>query len=157
VIARRERTIAIVPMGRGLVAHTLHEARDLHDPAALFARIPELDPDSEMVALATQLIDRQTARFDPSDMEDRYEKRLRDLIAAKLEGEGLEAEPEDDADRGNVVDLMAALKQSLAGSEAEAPRPAGRAAKERKAPAKSKTAAEKAAAAGTAPPRRRRA
>jgi DNA end-binding protein Ku len=115
VIARRERRIAIVPMGAGLVAHTLHEARDLHDPANVFEGIPAATPDAEMVGLATQLIDRQTAAFDPADMEDRYEARLRDLIAAKLEGEGLDAEPVADADRGNVIDLMQALKQSLAG------------------------------------------
>jgi DNA end-binding protein Ku len=112
VIARRERAIAIRPMGRGLVAHTLHEQREIADPAEMFAGVPGTKPDAEMVKLATQLIDRQAAAFDPADMEDRYEARLREVIEAKLRGEGIspEAEAEDTA---NVVDLMAALKRSL--------------------------------------------
>jgi DNA end-binding protein Ku len=122
VIARRERALAIRPLGAGLVAHTLHEARDLNDPASLFAAVPTGKPDAEMVKLALQLVDRQTARFDPDDLTDRYEARLRELIAAKLHGEGLSATPEDDAAPSNVVDLMAALKQSLG----EKPKPAAK-------------------------------
>ncbi len=114
VIARRERAVCILPMGKGLVAHTLHEPKDLHDPADLWADVPAAKPDPDMVGLATQLIDRQTGTYDQSDAEDRYEARLRELIAAKLKGEGLSPEPEPEADRSNVIDLMAALKQSLA-------------------------------------------
>jgi DNA end-binding protein Ku len=113
VMARRERTVAIRPLDRGLVAHTLHEAEDIHDPHNLFASIPPLKPEAEMVKLATQLVDRQTGEFDPSDMKDRYEARLREVIEAKLRGEGIEPEPEEQEDRGNVIDLMAALKRSL--------------------------------------------
>jgi DNA end-binding protein Ku len=138
VIARRERAVAIMPLGKGLVAHTLHETRDLHDPASLFAGLPATRPDPEMVKLATQLVDRQTARFDPADIADRYEARLREVIEAKLRGEGLSREPEAQADRGNVVDLMAALKQSLqAPAEQAAParraKPAARKAARRRA------------------------
>ena len=62
VIARRERVVAIVPMGQGLVAHTLHEERDLNSAGDVFDRIPKAKSDPEMVKLATQLIDRQTRR-----------------------------------------------------------------------------------------------
>ncbi len=124
VIARRERAVCILPMGRGLVAHTLYEPRDVHDPADLWAEIPPQKPDPDMVGLATQLIDRQTGTYDQSDAEDRYEARLRELIAAKLKGEGLSPEPEPETDRGNVIDLMAALKQSLAGAKGGTAKPA---------------------------------
>ena len=113
VVARRERALAIRPMGRGLVAHTLHEQRDLGDPDEVFADVPDAKPDAEMVKLATQLIDRQTGTYAPSDMEDRYEARLREVIEAKLRGEGISPEAAGEQDRGNVVDLMAALKRSL--------------------------------------------
>jgi DNA end-binding protein Ku len=142
VIARRERAVAIMPMDRGLVVHTLHEAKDLNDPQDLFAQIPDAKPDPEMVRLAMQLVDRQTARFDPADMEDRYEARLRALIKAKLKGEGLSAEPEPDSGGDNVIDLMAALKQSLAPAGVERAAPA---AKAKPATAGKTTAAEKAA------------
>jgi DNA end-binding protein Ku len=120
VIARRERAVAVMPMGKGLVVHTLHEAKDINDPKALFDSIPALKPEADMLALATQLIDRQTAKFDLSDMADRYEARLREVIAAKLKGKGVKpaAVPKDD---GKVVDLMAALKRSL-GQNVETPK-----------------------------------
>ena len=41
-----------------------------------------------MLKLAAELIDRRSGRFEPSDMEDRYEARLREVIEAKLHGEG---------------------------------------------------------------------
>jgi DNA end-binding protein Ku len=113
VIARREHPIAILPMGKGLVVHTLHEERDLNDFAGLFDDLPTSKPDPDMVQLATQLIDRQTGRYDPADVEDRYETRLRAVIDAKLKGEGVEPEDEAEPDRTNVVDLMSALRKSL--------------------------------------------
>ena len=113
VIARRERAIAIMPTGRGLVAHTLYEERDLNQPAHVFDAVGDAKPDPEMVKLATMLIDRQTGRYDPADVEDRYETRLRAVIEAKLRGEGIEPEAADEPDTGNVIDLMAALKRSL--------------------------------------------
>jgi DNA end-binding protein Ku len=67
-----------------------------------------------MVSLATQLIDRQTAAYDPSDIEDRYEKRLRDMIQAKLKGEGIEMGAAAQPAVSNIVDLMATLRRSLA-------------------------------------------
>jgi DNA end-binding protein Ku len=126
VIGQRERTIALRPMNGGLVAHSLHEDRDLNSAKPLFEDAAGIKVDPEMVQLAVQLIDRQTSRYDPSDVEDRYETRLRAMLEAKLKGEGLHAEETaDEPDRSNVVDLMAALKASLQrGPEADAPRSA---------------------------------
>ncbi len=142
VIARRERAVAVMPLREGMVVHTLHEKSDIYDPKTLFEPAADETPDPEMIKLALQLVDRQTAPFEPSDMEDRYEARLREVIAAKLRGEGITpAEPH--APRGdNVVDLMAALKQSLGRAAASADRSA--------APAPGKTAAK---AAGAKPAR----
>jgi DNA end-binding protein Ku len=113
VISRRERAVAVMPMQNGLILHTLFEARDLSDPKNLFAGVPKEKPDADMVKLATQLIDRQSAKFEPADVEDRYEARLREVIAAKIKGSGLKAARTEPEARGNVVDLMAALKKSL--------------------------------------------
>ncbi len=113
VMARRERAVALLPMGKGLVCHTLHEPRDLYSSDTLFEGISDAKPDPEMVKLATQLIERQEGRFEPEDSEDRYETRLREVIQAKLKGEGITPPQEEKADRGNVIDLMSALKASL--------------------------------------------
>lgn len=114
VMAQRERVVAVAVHENGLIAYTLHEARDLNSQADVFSEVPKGRPDPEMVKLAQQLIERQVGSFDPADGEDRYETRLREVIDAKLKGEGVEMEiPEED--RSNVIDLMAALKQSLSG------------------------------------------
>jgi len=148
VIARRERPVAIMPMGKGLVCHTLHEPRELHDAKPLFDTIPAAKPDAEMVKLARQLIERQEGRFEPADSEDHYETRLREVIAAKLKGEGITPEAPETPRRDNVIDLMAALKASLrrGGDTAEAA-PSG---SRKAAPARRKAAAKR-----SAPSRRR--
>lgn len=121
VIARRERAVAILPGAEGMVLHTLHEKRDIYDPKTLFDPVANEKADPEMVKLATQLIDRQIAPFEPSDMEDRYEAHLREVIEAKLHGQGVAREAPPAMRRDNVIDLMAALKQSL-GRGGEGPR-----------------------------------
>ena len=76
-----------------------------------------------MVTLAAELIKRQTSPYQPSDLEDRYERRMREMIQAKLKGEGITPEAVETA-QDNVIDLMAALKKSLvAGTEAPAAEP----------------------------------
>ena len=144
VIGQRERTIALRSMPGGLVAHTLDEQRDINDAASILGDAAEVKTDPEMIALAKQLIDRQTTEYDPSDLEDRYETRLRAMIDAKLKGEGIDVAETVEPDRTNVVDLMAALKNSL-----------GEPAKETAKPPAAKP--KRAAAAQAAKPSRKRA
>ena len=122
VIAQRERTIALRPVGDGLMAHTLYEDRDLNSAKDLLDGLSGIKTDPEMVQLATQLVQRQSGKYDSSDLEDRYETRLRAMIDAKLKGEGIDLEAEEPvAATSNVVDLMAALKKSLGQTPAEQP------------------------------------
>jgi DNA end-binding protein Ku len=94
-------------------ARAEHEQRAINDARSILGRVAEIKTDSEMVALAKQLIKRETTTYDPSDLEDRYETRLRAMIDAKLKGEGINlSEPAEPAE-SNVIDLMAALKKSL--------------------------------------------
>jgi DNA end-binding protein Ku len=114
-----------------------------------------------MVALAMQLIKRQTGKYDPADLEDRYETRLRAMIDAKLQGGGLIAETERrPVQYSNVINLVAALKKRLAAtSQYEPPAPA-RKSPAKAAPEKSLKPAAQATARGSAatavrPPRKR--
>ena len=89
--------------------------------------------------------DRKEADFDASDFKDRYDDALRDMIAAKTKGgKGTVdvAEPDDT----NVIDLMAALKNSLKGSATGTRKAAPKKTPAGKSPAK-KTAARKKTAA----------
>jgi DNA end-binding protein Ku len=142
VIGQREKTIALRAVEVGIVAHTLDEQRDINDAKPVFGDTADIAIDREMVQLAKQLIDRQTTRYDPSDLEDRYETRLRAMIEAKLKGEGIETGAAAEPERGNVVDLMAALKKSLAQAEGE---PQAETAQATTPPAKQKRAAGQAA------------
>jgi DNA end-binding protein Ku len=166
VIAQRERTIALRPMGDGLMAHTLYEDRDLNSSQELFDDLAAIKTDPEMVQLATQLVERQSGEYDAADLEDRYETRLRAMIDAKLKGEGIELSVPAEPDRTNVVDLMAALKKSLGQERPEekkaAPAKKARAAEDRKQPGlklpiKGGKPDEKAAAQATTTPSRKRA
>jgi DNA end-binding protein Ku len=138
VIAQRERTIGIRATDQGLVAQTLSEQRDMNNASDIFSGKSGEKSDPEMVKLAVQLIDRQTGRYDPSDVEDRYETRLRAMIDAKLKGEGIDREQPPAEDRGNVIDIMAALKKSLGEAPEKPPakeKPAGKAPSPEKGPA----------------------
>lgn len=142
VISRRERAVAILPLDRGMVLHTLQEPRDLYAYDKLFEQVPKKRPDAEMVKLATQLIERQESRFEPADVEDRYEAKLREIIDAKLKGEGIKPEQQAEPRGDNVIDLMAALKRSL-GQDARPARAKRTTAQRAKAAPKKRAAARK--------------
>jgi DNA end-binding protein Ku len=149
VIAQRERTIVLRTAADGLVAQTLYEERDINDAKPLFGDMAEMRTDPSMVDLARQLIERQAARYSPSDLEDRYETRLRALIDAKVKGADIEDEAPVEPERTNVVDLMAALKESLGqsagkpGSRSAPKKPAAKKSASRHASQSSRSAARK--------------
>jgi DNA end-binding protein Ku len=71
-----------------------------------------------MVAIAETIIERRTGAFDPETFRDRYQDALRELVEAKTKG--LERAPREVAEPPKVINLMEALKRSLA-QDAEAP------------------------------------
>jgi DNA end-binding protein Ku len=133
VIQQRERTIAIRPYGTGLMAHTLYEERDVNSSADLFRDTGHLKLDTQMIDLATMLIKRQSGKYDPSDLEDRYETRLRAMLDAKIAGHTPAEVPSRPVDDTNVIDLMAALKRSLGHSPNAQPAVKPKSAKDRAA------------------------
>jgi DNA end-binding protein Ku len=72
-----------------------------------------------MLDLAKHIVTQKTAEFEPEKFEDHYEEALVELINAKRQGKTIGAKPRPKGE--NVVDLMDALKKSLA-NEAEAPK-----------------------------------
>ncbi|HXV00391.1 MAG TPA: Ku protein [Caulobacteraceae bacterium] len=113
VLSTRERLLALEPHGKGILACSIRSEDEVRDSKEIFAGISEAKPEAAMIAIAEKIIDQQQGPFDPHQFVDRYEEALRDLIAAKQKGHKPVAasEPEDT----NVVDLMAALRASLAG------------------------------------------
>ncbi|MFZ3582755.1 Ku protein [Loktanella sp. DJP18] len=118
---------AVKPCGDGLLMETLHYADELRDAEPLFNDIADDTSDKDLLEVATALIDRKSGPFDATAFTDHYAVALRDLIAAKRKNKKTKhvATADDAAPHGeNVVDLMAALKQSLKGTKAQAKTPA---------------------------------
>ena len=138
----REYIVSLKPCGRGILLETLRYADEVVKAQGYFRDIPDAKPDPEMLDLAEALIERKTAKFDPSKFHDRYVDALRELIERKRKSKGarIEAEDEDEAPRrgSNVVDLMAALKKSIE-------KPGAKPTAEKKAPARKAAPAKKAA------------
>ncbi len=146
----REYMVSLKPCGRGILMETMRYADEVNKAQGYFREIEDAEPDEEMLELAEALIDRKTAKFDPSKFHDRYIEALEDLIERKRKGKTIHTD-EDEAKpaRGmNVVDLMAALKRSI-----EKPGEAGgrgKAAARKSGGGARKPAAKKAAAKKTA-------
>ena len=68
--------------------------------------------DAEMVAIAGAIIRQRTGKFDPGTFRDGYQEALQQLIEAKMQG--LAIKPGAVSTPSPVIDLMAALKRSLA-------------------------------------------
>src|SRR5689334_12398034 len=114
-LSRRERMVVVEPRGTGMALFTLRAAGEVRTPQFGSA---EGDLDAEMVAIAGAIIRQRTGSFDPSTYHDRYQEALRRLIEAKMKG--VTIEPRAVSTPSPVIDLMAALKRSLA-QESSAP------------------------------------
>ena len=108
-LSRRERMVVVEPRGTGMALFTLRAAGEVRAPQFGSA---EGDLDAEMVAIAGAIIRQRTGNFDPSTYHDRYQEALQQLIEAKMKGVTLE--PRAVSTPPPVIDLMAALKRSLA-------------------------------------------
>lgn len=111
VISRKERVIALKPSEKGFMGWALREADNIRDARPFFDDIEAAHPGREEMAIALKLVNQKKGHFDPSKFDDRYEKRLRQLIDAKLDG--VELAPEAHDEEPKVVNLMDALKRSL--------------------------------------------
>lgn len=124
----REYIVSLKPCGSGLVLETLRYAEELHKASSYFQGIGKAKPDSDLLNLATDLIDKKSGTFDAGEYKNRYVDALKTLIDQKLKNKGAKIEAEDEPERpagGNVVDLMAALKNSLGEDSSKAAPKAG--------------------------------
>lgn len=141
----REQLVAIKPCGKGLLMETLRYADEVRAGQSFFRDISDREPAPELLDLATTLIDQRTAPFDAASFKDRYAEALMQLIETKAKAkDGRKIIEESDepagAGRSNVIDLMAALKNSVGSVKT------GKASAKTPAKAKPKTTARKPAA-----------
>jgi DNA end-binding protein Ku len=113
VMHTRERLLAIEPRDSGLLASTLRMKDEVVSTAEALSSLTSAKVDRQMIDIAERIIEQLEGPFDPEEFTDRYEDALRDLIEEKRKGHKIKrvAAPEKSS---NVVDLMEALKKSLA-------------------------------------------
>ena len=124
VFRNREHMVAIKPRGKGMILTTLLYPQEVRKPEKYFSDISDQKVDKEMIDMAHQLIKSKAGHFAPEKFTDRYETALREIIDKKMKGAKIT--PTKTRDAGdNVVNLMDALKKSIAdgGSTARRPRP----------------------------------
>jgi DNA end-binding protein Ku len=113
----REHFVAIAPPiddeSPWLNMYLLRYEEELRDPATYYGDLKKPSIDKKQLAMAEQLIESYSEAFNPSAFKDDFEKALREFVEAKLENKPLpKRQPE--AKPGKVIDLMDALKRSLA-------------------------------------------
>ena len=110
VLSGRERLVAIHPMAEGMKLTTLRLAKEVREPSSAFEKLnAKITPD--MLNMAQQIIGQKKMKFSPDAFEDRYEEALMALVRSKIAGGKpvISKAPE----RGNVVNLMDALRRSI--------------------------------------------
>jgi DNA end-binding protein Ku len=126
VLRGKENLVIVRSARNGLVLHTMYfadEVRSFDEIAkGESAKISEAESQ-----LAVRLIEElSTDAFEPDKYEDEYSQRVLDLVDKKAEGQKITlAKPQ--ARRGQVIDLMAALKESLGKKAPKQKKPAVRA------------------------------
>jgi DNA end-binding protein Ku len=119
---------------------------EVRDEKEYFDDIQDVKVTKDMLDLAKHIVNQKAADFDPEKFEDHYEEALTELINAKRSGRTIGVKPRPRGE--NVVDLMDALKKSIASEGApngKKPRKASSGQKEMLLPIEGKMAAKKAA------------
>ncbi|MGQ0842918.1 MAG: non-homologous end joining protein Ku [Sporichthyaceae bacterium] len=153
----RESLAAIRPHGEVLLLQMMLWPEEIRDPASL-APDSDVSVRDQEIAMAEAYIETMSGTFAPSEYTDEYAAALRSVVDAKVAGRQVESVAEQAEPAGEVVDLMEALRQSVArakerraatANEPSADEPAEKA-PAKKAPAKKATAKKATAEKATA-------
>jgi DNA end-binding protein Ku len=118
---QREHIVIVRPGTRGMTLHTMFYSNEIR--AAESVPTDKIEIKDQEKKLAQQLIESLAAPFEPQKYRDEYQENLKTMIAAKLKGQQVTevAQPH----LAPVIDLMEALKKSLAEKHAPAEAAAG--------------------------------
>jgi len=123
VLTNREHIIALVPLENGLMGMLLRYPYEVRSEKEYFEDIQDVKITKDMLDLAKHIVEQKSGEFDPEAFEDHYETALVELINQKRNGIKIapKAAPKSS---GNVINLMDALKKSLANEKQATPPPA---------------------------------
>jgi DNA end-binding protein Ku len=122
VLTNREHIIALEPLEKGLMGTLLRYPYEVRSEKEYFDDIQDVKVTKDMLDLAKHIVEKKSGSFEPDRFEDRYESALVDLINQKRNGLRTTAKAAPKSG-GNVINLMDALKRSLASEKQAAPQP----------------------------------
>jgi DNA end-binding protein Ku len=116
VLYRRERAVLLEPRDKGIVLWTLRYGDEVRDPKDYFDALGEEKPDPKLMTLVKSLIDERTKPWSAEMVDDPVQARLLTLIASKKKGRKptAKAKAPKPETAGNVVNIMDALRKSIA-------------------------------------------
>ncbi len=141
VLRDREEIVTIGPEGDGLIFYKLRTPERVRS----ISDVPQLSregADAEQMKLARSLVDSMSTSLDRIDLKDNYRQAVQEMLEAKIEGREIVTVAEEVAP---VVDIMTALKESIAQAKADRKpmkKATGKARPETKAARKTGTAAK---------------
>jgi DNA end-binding protein Ku len=115
---QREHIVVIRPRAHGLTLHTMFYANEIRQVAE-YGQTDKMELKDQEKKLALQLIESLAAPFQPEKYRDQYSENLRAMITAKQQGQEVAAVSHPKL--APVIDLMEALKKSLAEKKAAPP------------------------------------
>jgi DNA end-binding protein Ku len=112
VLAGQEKLCLIRPRGEALALETLFLSEDVYSQAEIEEAVDDTQVKDPELELAKQVIGSLVAEFEPEELRSEYRSNLKAMLEAKLQGEEIQRpEPVEEAP---VVDLMEALRRSVA-------------------------------------------
>jgi DNA end-binding protein Ku len=109
---QREQIVLMRPYHQGILLHTLYFPAEVREIAE-YGKTESMNLQKPEVALAEQFIQQLTAKFDPEQYKDEYQQRVLDLVETKRAGQVVAGQPQKPK-LAPVIDLMEALKKSIA-------------------------------------------
>src|SRR6266481_1583060 len=120
VLTSREHIIALEPLDNGLMGTLLRYPYEVRSEKEYFDDIQNVKITKDMLDLAKHIVEQKSGSFEPNQFDDRYESALIELINQKRNGLKTPAKAAPKTG-GNVINLMDALKRSLASEKQTSP------------------------------------
>lgn len=117
-IGGRERIAAIKACEKGLILETLRYNYEVRNAHTYFDKVDDnIRINKDQVDLAELLIKQKSKKFDPKAFKDTYQEGLMEIIKAKIGHRAARLPEEKETKQENVVNIMDALRKSLAGGK----------------------------------------
>ncbi len=115
VLRDREEVVTIAPLDGGIVLYKLRHPNEVRK----IENVPQIEhkeANKDELKLSISLVESMAATLKELDLTDHYRDALRDMIEAKIAGKEVVSAPEEEKP---VVDIMAALRQSIEQTKAK--------------------------------------